>query len=254
MWIDTHAHLFDYEPDSLKKIVQEARDASVEIILSTATNIPTAITVTKQCQSSDHLYGAVGISPFDVTSQNSDWLSSLKCLLRKPRIIAIGEIGLDSTNPRYPPLNKQIPFFEAQLDLATKLNLPAVVHSRGSEKNVVEICRSIGIERVLFHCFTGSFDDMQAIIDAGYYLSFSGIITFKNAKIRELIPSVPIERVLIETDSPYLAPVPYRGKKNRPALLKYTAAELSELLNLESEKLQIQLEKNFNSLFFNGSL
>jgi TatD DNase family protein len=95
---------------------------------------------------------------------------------------------------------------------------------------------------------------MQAIIDAGYYLSFSGIITFKNAKIRELIPSVPIERVLIETDSPYLAPVPYRGKKNRPALLKYTAAELSELLNLESEKLQIQLEKNFNSLFFNGSL
>jgi TatD DNase family protein len=254
MWIDTHAHLYDYEPNSLNRIVEEACDASVEIILSTATDIVTAIKVTEQCQSSDHIYGAVGISPFDVTSQNSDWLSSLKCLLRKPRIIAIGEIGLDSTNPRYPPLNKQIPFFEAQLDLATKLNLPAVVHSRGSEKNVVEICRSIGIERVLFHCFTGSFDDMQAIIDAGYYLSFSGIITFKNAKIRELIPSVPIERVLIETDSPYLAPVPYRGKKNRPALLKYTAAELSELLNLESEKLQIQLEKNFNSLFFNGSL
>lgn len=254
MWIDTHAHLFDYETDSLKKVVQEACDASVEIILSTATDIPTSITVTGQCQSSDHIYGAVGISPFDVTSQNSDWLSSLNYLLCKPRIIALGEIGLDSTNPGYPPLNKQLPFFEAQLDLASKLDIPAVVHSRGSEKKVVEICRSIGIKRVLFHCFTGSFDDMQAIIDAGFYLSFSGIITFKNAEIRAVVPSVPIERVLIETDSPYLSPVPYRGKKNRPALLKYTAAELARLLDCENDKLQIQLEKNFNSLFFNCSL
>jgi len=254
MWIDTHAHLFDYEPDSLKKIVQEARDASVEIILSTATNIPTAITVTKQCQSSDHLYGAVGISPFDVTSQDSDWLSSLSSLLRKPRIIALGEIGLDSTNPSYPSLNEQIPFFEAQLDLANRFNLPVIVHSRGSEKKVVEICRSIGVKRVLFHCFTGSFDDMQAIIDAGYYLSFSGIITFKNAEIRAVVPSVPIERVLIETDSPYLSPVPYRGKKNCPAFLIYTAGELAKLLDWESNRLQLQLEKNFNSLFFNSSL
>jgi len=254
MWIDTHAHLFDYEPDSLKRVVQEASDASVEIILSTATDIPTSITVTEQCESSDHLYGAVGISPFDVTSQNSDWLSSLSSLLRKPRIIALGEIGLDSTNPRYPSLNEQLPFFEAQLDLAIRFDLPAIVHSRGSEKKVVEICRSIGIKRVLFHCFTGTFDDMQAIIDAGYYLSFSGIITFKNAEIRAIVPSVPIERVLIETDSPYLSPVPYRGKKNCPAFLKYTAVELARLLDWESDRLQLQLEKNFNSLFFNSSL
>ena len=102
--------------------------------------------------------------------------------------------------------------------------------------------------------FTGSFDDMQAIVDAGYYLSFSGIITFKNAEIRAVVPSVPIERVLIETDSPYLSPVPYRGKKNRPAFLKYTAGELARLLDWESDRLQLQLEKNFNSLFFNSSL
>ena len=254
MWIDTHAHLFDYEPDSLKKVVQEASVASVEVILSTATDIPTAIKVTEQCQCSDHIYGAVGISPFDVTSQSPDWLSSLSSLLRKPRIIALGEIGLDSTNPRYPPLNMQLPFFEAQLELAARLDLPAIVHSRGSEKKVVEICRSIGIRRVLFHCFTGSFDDMQAIVDAGYYLSFSGIITFKNAEIRAVVPSVPIERVLIETDSPYLSPVPYRGKKNRPAFLKYTAGELARLLDWESDRLQLQLEKNFTSLFFNRPL
>ena len=135
MWIDTHAHLFDYEPDSLKKVVQEASVASVEVILSTATDIPTAIKVTEQCQCSDHIYGAVGISPFDVTSQSPDWLSSLSSLLRKPRIIALGEIGLDSTNPRYPPLNMQLPFFEAQLELAARLDLPAIVHSRGSEKS-----------------------------------------------------------------------------------------------------------------------
>ncbi len=254
MWIDSHAHLYEYEADSLKKVVQEASDACVEIILSTATDLPTAITATEQCQSSDHIYGAVGISPFDVTSQNSDWLSSLESFLRKPRVIALGEIGLDSTNPRYPSLDKQIPFLEAQLDLAIKLDLPAVVHSRGSEKKVVEICRSIGIKRVLFHCFTGSFDDMQAIIDSGFYLSFSGIITFRNAKIRAVVPSVPIERILIETDSPYLSPAPYRGKKNHPGFLKYTAAELGRLLDCESDKLQIQLEKNFNSLFFNSSL
>lgn len=254
MWIDSHAHLFEYDTDSLRNVVQDACNSSVGIIVSTATDIQTGIAVVEQCKSSDHIYGAVGISPFDVTSQATDWHSSLQHLLKEPRIIALGEIGLDSTNPRYPPLEKQLPFFEMQLELAEKLNIPVVVHSRGSEKRVVEICRGIGVKRVLFHCFTGSFNDMTAIIDAGFYISFSGIITFKNAQVREVVPSVPLERILIETDSPYLSPVPFRGERNRPALLEYTARELARLLTIKVEDLQIQLEKNFYSLFFNSSL
>lgn len=254
MWVDTHAHLFEYGKDSLKEIVREACDASVELIVSTATDLVTGAVVADQCINSDHIYGAVGISPFDVTDQPPDWLCTLESLLKQPRIIAIGEIGLDSTNPGYPSLEKQLPFFQTQLELAKTLNLPVVVHSRGSEKQVVKICRDIGIRRVLFHCFTGSYDAMKAVIDAGFYISFSGMITFKNAAIREIVPAVPIDRILIETDSPYLTPVPFRGKKNRPSLLTYTSEELSRLLNLSKNELQLHLEKNFYSLFFNGSL
>jgi TatD DNase family protein len=254
MWIDSHAHLFEYEKNSLEKILLEASAASVGMVLSTATSIETGIVVADQCSSFDQIYGVIGISPFDVTNQPSNWLSSLKSLLIQPRVIALGEIGLDCSNPAYPPLKQQVPFFETQLELAQTLNIPAVVHSRGYEKEVVEICLNMGAKRVLFHCFTGTYDAMKAIVDAGFYISFSGIITFKNADVRSVVSSVPIDRIFIETDSPYLSPVPYRGKKNRPALLKYTAIELAGLLNKREEELQFQLEKNFYSLFFNGSL
>lgn len=249
MWTDTHAHLFEYQKDDLIEIVTEALEASVTSIISTGTNLTTSSIVAEQCCNTNSIYGAAGISPFDVMEQPQDWLDALKELLQKPRMIAVGEIGLDSTNPKYPPLEQQLPFFEKQLELAFNLNIPAVVHSRGSEEKVVEICRALGVKKVLFHCFTGSINTMKSVIDAGYYISFSGIITFKNAEIRKVAPQVPKERLFIETDSPYLTPSPYRGVKNRPSFLKYTGEELARLLQVTSEDLQFQLENNFRSFF-----
>lgn len=250
MWIDTHAHLFEYTKDSIEKLLNEAAASSVEIILSTATDLQNSIIVSEQCKYSERIYGAAGISPFDVINQPDDYLDQLRNLLKRPRMIATGEIGLDCTNPVYPPLEKQIPYFESQLILARELDLPAIIHSRGCEKQAIQTCRNLGINKVVLHCFTGSYLDMKAAVDAGYYISFSGILTFKNASIREIAPHIPIDQLLIETDSPYLSPIPLRGLKNHPAYLKYTGEELARLLSITTEMLQEQLKKNFYSFFF----
>lgn len=250
MWIDTHAHLFEYQKEQISELISEAASASVEIIISTGTDLQSSAIVVDQCNSFKQIYGAAGISPFDVLNQPDNWLHTLKELLKYPSIIAVGEIGLDSTNPSYPTIEHQLPFFEKQIELACSVDLPAVVHSRGYEKEVVQICRSIGAKRVLFHCFTGDYEAMKTVTDAGYYISFSGILTFKNAGIRKIVSSVPKDRMLIETDSPYLSPVPHRGTKNRPAYLKYTGEELAKLLNMKNEDIQYQLEKNFYTFFF----
>jgi TatD DNase family protein len=248
MWIDTHAHLFEYPVNQLQGILSDAEEANVSTIISTATDLQNAALVVDHCHYAPAIYGAAGISPFDVLSLPEDWKTILEEILKNPGIIAVGEIGIDSTNPRYPSLESQIPVFEAQLDIAHKLNMPAVIHSRGVEVRAVEICRNIGIQHAIFHCFTGDYQAMKKITDAGYFISFSGIITFKKAEIRQLIPSVPIEHLMIETDSPYLAPVPFRGEKNRPALVKFVGEEIARLINMDSDNLQIQLESNIRIL------
>ena len=153
------------------------------------------------------MFGTVGVSPFDVENLPEFWLEELATLSKCSGIIGIGEIGIDKTNPRYPSYQKQLDCFRHQLGLAKKMDLPVVIHSRGAEEDALEICLSEGIKRAVFHCFTGSLETAQKIISHDYFISFSGIITFKNARIREFVSSLPIKQLLIETDSPYLAPV-----------------------------------------------
>ncbi|MBN1575368.1 MAG: TatD family hydrolase [Chitinispirillaceae bacterium] len=249
MWIDSHAHLGDLGDHDLAATLREAAEAEVGIVVSTATDCTTAYLVAQQCDRHPMLRGAVGISPFDVIDPPATWYDDLTALLVRPKIIAVGEIGIDATNPRYPPLSLQQPMFEKQLSLARSLGLPAVIHSRGAEKRAIDICRSAGITDALFHCFTGSREALAAVIDRGYYVSLSGIITFKNSGLHDSLRDIPFDRLLIETDTPYLAPVPHRGEKNRPAWVRLVGEEIARLLGKESEELQEQLEENFRRLF-----
>jgi TatD DNase family protein len=141
-----------------------------------------------------------------------------------------------------------MPVFERQLELAKALRLPVVVHSRGAEKLVAEICRASGVGGVLFHCFTGSREALKFVLDCGYDVSFSGIITFSNA-VRALAKEVPFDRLFIETDSPYLAPVPHRGKTNRPAWAALVGEAAAEIRGVPSERLQRETGRNFRRLF-----
>jgi TatD DNase family protein len=249
MWIDSHAHLYDYSDKELNDLCTSAVGASLGAIVSTATDLATSKKVISHCVNHPDIFGAVGISPFDCEDLPFDWESILEKNLHERNIIGLGEIGLDTTNPRYPSFDKQLPIFIRQLEIAQHAEMPVIIHSRGFEKNTAEVCRKNGCKKAVFHCFTGDFDAAAAILDNGYYISISGILTFRNAAIRELLPKLPLERLMLETDTPYLAPVPFRGKTNTPLYMSYIGKEAALLLNISPDVLQLQLMANFNRLF-----
>ncbi len=251
---DTHAHLYDRSDDELRRIVADAVNVGVVMIINTAVSIQTAKTVLDQCDRfPQNTRAAIGVSPFDTDNIASGWDDELTALYksRPQRVAAIGEIGLDRVNPTYPAIDVQMPIFTRQLEIAVASNLPAVIHSRGTEKRAAEICRDIGVKKAVFHCFTGDAESMEYIVDNGYYISISGIITYKNSHLRDLIRSIPIDKLLVETDTPYLSPVPHRGKPNIPSLLIHTTAEIARLLDINEPDLLAALKKNTAEAFPN---
>jgi len=248
MWIDCHAHLDRLPEKELPDLLAEAVGAGVGVILSTATNLSSSAAVVRQCRTLTGLYGAVGISPFDALSLPVDWEEQLQSHIEKGKVVAVGEIGLDQSNPKYPSLEYQLPVFTQQLRIAQKRDLPVVVHSRGAERTAAEICRSSGIKKAVFHCFTGDRDALRYILESGYYVSFSGIVTFSVA-VAALAADVPLDRFFIETDSPYLAPVPHRGKTNRPAWVALVGEAAAQCKGVPAGELQAGIKRNFERLF-----
>jgi TatD DNase family protein len=248
MWIDCHAHCDRLPEKELPALLAEAKAAGVSTVLSTATDLSSAAAVVYQCRTLTGLFGAVGISPFDAHSLPVDWEEQLGFYLDNEKIVAVGEIGLDHSNPKYPSLKDQLPVFIRQLHIARKRDLPVVVHSRGVERTAAEICRSSGIKKAMFHCFTGDKDALRYILESEYYVSFSGIITFSRV-VAELAAEVPLDRLLIETDSPYLAPVPHRGKDNRPAWVALVGEAAAQSKGVTAPELQDEIQRNFERLF-----
>ncbi len=249
-WIDVHAHLYDLSKEELEATVDRALKNGVHTIVNTATNLTTADTVLCQCKQYESMYGMVGISPFDCeTTLVDSWEKLLTQNAQHPKVIGIGEIGLDDSNPIYPSLNAQKPLFEKQLSIAKDLNVPVALHSRGAESLAVDLLQSHSITHALFHCFTGEKRDLVRLLDAGYFVSYSGIITFKNNPCKELVAYTPLDRLFIETDSPYLAPPPFRGKRNEPAHASIIGDFVAHLKNIPSRQLSEQINSNFESLF-----
>jgi len=249
MWIDTHAHLYECDSQQCDTLLQVARSEGVGAVVSTATapcNVPVVI---EHALKYKDVWAAAGISPFDVDSVPPDWAATLATWCTNEKVIAVGEIGIDATNPTYPPLKQQEPLFRQQLEVARTCHLPAIIHSRGLESYAAAVCRECGVNDVVFHCFTGSRDDLKTVLDNGYMVSLTGIITFKNFALRDFITDIPLDRLLIETDSPYLAPVPYRGKQNQPAWVRLVGEEVARLYGIESDELSSLIEQNFRRVF-----
>jgi TatD DNase family protein len=249
MWIDTHAHLYDLDEQSLAVSINSCDSAGVSLVVNTGTSLVSSREVLKQCSKHKSLFAAVGISPFDVASLPDSWEKELEELIGDTRVIAVGETGIDSTNPSYPDIRLQVPVFKTHCALARSCDLPIVIHSRGSELKAVDICIDRGVVKALFHCYTGDIIALKKILDAGYYISFSGIITFNNTSLRSLVEYTPIDRILIETDSPYLAPVPFRGKKNQPVWVANVGRKVAEIKKMEEEETARVLMDNFKRLF-----
>ncbi|HUI91323.1 MAG TPA: TatD family hydrolase [Chitinivibrionales bacterium] len=249
VWTDSHAHLYDCDTAALDALIASAKKNGVHRVLNAATSLAASRTVVSQCAGRPALLCGVGISPFDVKNNPNTWETQLADLAARPGVVAIGETGIDATNPSYPDLSLQIAFFEKHLSLAIRLGLPAIIHSRGCEQKALDICVSSGVTRAVFHCYTGDEDTMKKIIGAGYYISFSGIVTFTNSPLGSLVKTASLDFMLIETDSPYLAPVPYRGKTNQPAWVALVGKKVAEMRGMDEEELSGTLERNFGRLF-----
>jgi TatD DNase family protein len=238
MWIDSHAHLGDIDDSRLDAEIAAARESGVGRILNVATSLSSSISVLRQCSLHSCLSAAVGISPFDVAElRPQDASGRLSALAQSPAAVAIGETGMDATNPSYPSLAVQREFFELHLGIAASLMLPVIIHSRGCERKVLDICTASGVRSAVFHCYTGNIETLSRIIDAGFTVSFSGIITFTNSSLAPLVAFTPISHMLIETDSPYLAPAPHRGRPNRPAWITYVGKAAAAIKKIDEEEI-----------------
>ena len=259
MFIDSHAHIDGPEFDAdREEIIERARSAGVSVILNVGTGDPQAgvferaVALGKQYES---VYTAIGTHPHDARFYDDKAEEKIKALVQHEHVLAWGEIGLDfhyDNSPR----DVQVQVFKRQLRAARECDLPVVIHTREAESETIEILKSEyeGTERRgIFHCFSGTLALAQRAIELGFMISFSGIVTFKKAdELREVAKQIPLDRLLIETDCPYLTPIPYRGKRNEPAYVVEVARCLAGIHGVAIEEIARITSENFKNFFKEG--
>jgi len=232
MFIDTHAHLFfpNFQ-DDLDSVLQNAKDKLVDFILVPATDLTTSEKIIELIDKYDMLYGAVGVHPHDTKDWSNADVAKLSALAQHKKIVAIGEIGLDYFYD-FSPKEKQIEAFRKQIELALTLGLPVIIHNREANKDVLAIIEEYSKQglRGQLHCFSGSLKEAKQITEMNFFISFTGNITFKKTdELRTIASNIELNHLLLETDSPFMTPVPYRGKRNDPANIPLIAQKLAEL-------------------------
>ncbi|MBI4924839.1 MAG: TatD family hydrolase [Bdellovibrio sp.] len=256
MLIDTHCHLdSDFSPKTIPDLLREATLADVSIMIAVATELDSVKKVSEISSQYENVFCTVGIHPHEAKKFDISDVLILKEAAMNPKCKAIGEIGLDY-HYKFSTPEEQKYTLEQQLNLAAKLGLPVVIHSREAEEDL-EISLSRYAKRVktgaipgVLHCFTGTKEFGLKCLDLGFYVSFSGILTFKNAdSIRECARVFPLDRIVIETDAPFLAPVPWRGKKCEPSYLKLTAQKLAEIRGMSFDEVAQATTENAKRLF-----
>lgn len=249
MFVDTHAHLEMLE--DVEIVIKRALAHGVIRVVAISSNLESSKRTLEIARTFPQVFAAVGVHPHEALSLDKRVMEELEKLLENPKVVAIGETGLDY-HYMNSPREVQIASFKNHIELAKRLSLPLVIHVRDAHEDVVSILKeqiSEGIRGVI-HCFTGDYLTADRYIDMGFYISFSGIITFKNTdKIREAARMIPPEKLLIETDSPYLAPFPFRGKRNEPAYVVYVAEKIAELRGEPLEKVAEETTRNAKELF-----
>jgi len=252
--IDSHCHL-DHEPlfSDLDNVIHRSKKVGIKKLLTISTSIESFLRVKEIVNKDGIIYGTVGIHPHEVDKNKIDVDFIMKNLNENKKIIGIGETGLDfyyDNSDR----DKQEESFRIHIEAALKADIPLVIHSRNAEDKMFEILDDFKNKKlkILMHCFTGSQQFAEKLLKFNSYFSASGIITFKNsAELQKTFKFLPLERILIETDSPFLAPVPNRGKKNEPSFIDFTATKLAEIKEIEKSNLIKITTDNFNNLFFN---
>ena len=243
---DTHAHYdadrFDSDRDALLSAMP---GGGVGLVLDPGCDLPSSRAAAELAERYPHVYAAVGVHPEDCDGFQDEDLTELRRLLERPKVVAIGEIGLDYYWEENPPRALQKEVLRRQLALAEELKLPVIFHDREAHGDSLAIVREFPAVRGVFHCFSGSVEMAEELLKLGWMLSFNGAITFKNArKAPEVIAAVPLERMMVETDAPYLTPVPFRGKRNDSGYVHLVAEKIAQLKGLPAEQVERQTWEN----------
>ena len=249
-FIDTHCHL-DKLDSTPEEAIIEAKQAGVQRMVTVSVDEPSLDFVSSIVQQFPEVYGSVGFHPHDAAELTEDLEQKIRKLaLEEKKLIAIGETGLDY-HYMYSSAEVQQQVFSKQLQLAVELNLPVIMHSREAETDTLNILQEIPVLPLgVAHSFTSSFERAKTLVEMGWYLGINGIVTFKNAEdLREVVSWLPLDRLLLETDSPFLAPTPFRGKPNKPAHIPAIATFIAELRGISLEQLSEQTSANAQRLF-----
>ena len=252
MLFDTHVHVnAEQFNEDLEDVIDRAKEAGVDNMVVVGFDRPTIIRAMELIETYDFMYAAIGWHPVDAIDMTEDDLQWIEELSNHPKVVAIGEMGLDYHWDKSPK-DVQMEVFRKQIRLAKKVGLPIIIHNREATADIVNILKEEEASRVggIMHCFSGSAETALECINMNFYISLGGPVTFKNAKKpKEVAAAVPLDRLLIETDCPYLAPHPYRGKRNEPSYVKLVAEQIAEIKQLTFEEVSQATTENAKKLF-----
>ena len=251
--IDSHCHL-DHEPlhENLSDVINRSKEIGITKLLTICTTLDSFEKIKEIIKKDKMIYGTFGIHPHETENHSVEIETIINEVKKNNKIIGVGETGLDFFY-NHSDKDRQIKSFKAHIEASIELNKPIIIHSRNAENDTFEILNSYKNKNlnILMHCFTGSLEFSKKLLKLGAFFSASGIITFKNSlDLQNTFKSIPLEKLLIETDSPFLAPIPMRGKKNEPSFIKYTLSKLALLRDISDEKMITITTNNFNNLFF----
>ncbi|MBQ4086885.1 MAG: TatD family hydrolase [Clostridia bacterium] len=238
MYFDTHTHLDDDKfNEDREAVIAKVRESGVELAVNVGSGIKESESCIALAEKYDFIYAAVGVHPGNTGNMTDADLELVKQMASHEKVVAIGEIGLDYYYDE-PERDVQKYWFRKQLELAKELQMPYIIHDRDAHADTLDIIREVGYTKGVMHCYSGSVEMAKVLIKMGFYISIAGQVTFKNApKLQEVAKFVPVEHLLIETDSPYLTPVPFRGKRNDSSNVAYTCAKIAELKGMDEKEL-----------------
>lgn len=256
---ETHAHYEDVKFDSdREELLASLPKQNIEYVINVGSNLETTNKSIELAKQYDYIYAAIGVHPSDVEELDESSYDVLEKAAKFEKTVAIGEIGLDYYWDKEPAVQaKQREWFKRQMLLAKQHNLPVIIHSRDAAEDTMRVMKEIKAEEIpgVIHCYSYSVEMAKEFIKMGYYIGIGGVVTFKNAKkLKEVAAEIPLERILLETDCPYMAPEPHRGERNSSLYLPYVVEKLAEIRNISKEEIISTTNQNARKLFLSGGV
>ena len=250
MLTDTHCHLYyDEIKKDITNVLNRAEKLGVNRFICVGTNMEDSLQCLELAEKYENIFASAGIHPHDSKNVPPDYLDQVKKFMKSSEMVAIGEIGLDYyRNISLPDIQRSV--FREQMQLAQELKKPVIFHNRDADIDVIKVLSDFPDVIGVAHCFSSTISTAKTLLDMGYYISFSGNLTFRNSNLPEVAKYLPLDGILVETDSPYLSPVPYRGKRNEPGRTRYVAEKLAEIHQVPLELVARKTTENANRLFY----